>query len=144
MLPVIAAGVLARSRRGLAGFGACDEGPGGMCVCTCKPVYSSSLTDAEWALIEPLIPAHDPHAGGRLLKYDRQLVLDSILYVLVSGCPWRFLPHDLVPWDAAYRRFAPGVLMAPGMRCMTRCGTVSASSTGGTCSRRRRYLMPSR
>ena len=76
-----------------------------MCVCTCKPAYSSSLTDAEWALIEPLLPVHDPHAGGRPLKHDRRLVLDSILYVLVSGCAWRLLPHDLVPWDAAYRWF---------------------------------------
>ncbi|KGH45219.1 transposase, partial [Modestobacter caceresii] len=62
-----------------------------MCVCTCKPAYSSSLTDAEWALVEPLLPAHDPHAGGRPLKHDRRLVLDSILYVLVSGCAWRLL-----------------------------------------------------
>jgi transposase len=76
-----------------------------MCVCTCKPAYSSSLTDAEWALVEPLLPVHDPHAGGRPLKYDRRLVLDSILYVLVSGCAWRLLPHDLVPWDVAYRWF---------------------------------------
>ena len=76
-----------------------------MCVCSCKPAYSSSLTDAEWALIEPLLPQRDPHAGGRPLKCDRRLVLDSILYVLVSGCAWRLLPHDLVPWDAAYRWF---------------------------------------
>lgn len=76
-----------------------------MCVCSCKPAYSSSLTDAEWVLIEPLLPQRNPHAGGRPLKYDRRLVLDSILYVLVSGCAWRLLPHDLVPWDAAYRWF---------------------------------------
>lgn len=76
-----------------------------MCVCTCKPPYASSLTDAEWALVEPLLPVHDPHAGGRPLKFERRLVLDSILYVLVSGCAWRLLPHDLVPWDAAYRWF---------------------------------------
>jgi transposase len=76
-----------------------------MCVCTCKSSYASSLTDAEWALIESLLPVRDPHAGGRRLKYDRRLVLDSILYVLVSGCAWRLLPHDLVPWDAAYRWF---------------------------------------
>lgn len=74
-------------------------------MCTCKPAYSCSLTDAEWALVEPLLPVHDPHAGGRPLKHDRRLVVDSILYVLVSGCAWRLLPHDLVPWDAAYRWF---------------------------------------
>lgn len=67
------------------------DGAGGMCVCTCKPAYPSSLTDAEWALVEPLLPVHDPHAGGRPLKHDRRLVLDSILYVLVSGCAWQIL-----------------------------------------------------
>ena len=76
-----------------------------MCLCSCKPTYSTSLTDAEWALIEPLLPVRDPHAGGRPAKYERRLVLDSILYVLASGCAWRLLPHDLVPWDAAYRWF---------------------------------------
>ena len=76
-----------------------------MCLCSCKPAYSTSLTDAEWALIEPLLPVRDPHAGGRPAKYERRLVLDSILYVLASGCAWRLLPHDLVPWDAAYRWF---------------------------------------
>ena len=76
-----------------------------MCLCSCKPAYSTSLTDAEWALIEPLLPVRDPQAGGRPAKYERRLVLDSILYVLASGCAWRLLPHDLVPWDAAYRWF---------------------------------------
>jgi transposase len=76
-----------------------------MCVCSCKPPYPTSLTDAEWALIEPLLPVRDPHAGGRPVKFERRLVCDSILYVLVSGCAWRLLPHDLVPWDAAYRWF---------------------------------------
>jgi transposase len=76
-----------------------------VCICTCKPPYSSSLTDTEWALVEPLLPVHDPHAGGRPLEHDRRLVLDSILYVLISGCAWRLLPHDLAPWDAAYRWF---------------------------------------
>ncbi|MYW04093.1 IS5 family transposase, partial [Streptomyces sp. SID3343] len=33
------------------------------------------------------------------------LIVDSILYVLVSGCAWRMMPRDLAPWDAAYRWF---------------------------------------
>src|SRR3954470_12921361 len=76
-----------------------------MCTCTCKPAYSTSLTDAKWLLVKPLFPVPDPHLGGRRLKYDRRLVLDSILSVLVSGCAWRLVPHDLVPWNAAYRWF---------------------------------------
>ncbi len=77
----------------------------GMCVCSCKPAYDSSLTDAQWAVIEPLLPERDPRRGGRPLKFPRRLVVDTVLYVLVSGCAWRLVPHDLVPWDAAYRWF---------------------------------------
>ena len=77
-----------------------------MCVCTCKPGYDTSLTDGEWAVIEPLLPVRDPRHGGRPLKYDPRLILDTILYVLRTGCAWRHVPHDLAPWDAAYRWFA--------------------------------------
>jgi transposase len=77
-----------------------------MCVCICKPGYDTSLTDGEWAVIEPLLPVRDPRHGGRPLRYDRRLILDTILYVLRTGCAWRHVPHDLAPWDAAYRWFA--------------------------------------
>ncbi|MFC4867820.1 transposase [Streptomonospora arabica] len=50
-------------------------------------------------------------AGDRVLPRRRQhgrgggdqLVLDGILFVLRSGCPWRMIPRDLLPWDATYR-----------------------------------------
>jgi transposase len=77
-----------------------------MCVCTCKPRYETSLTDGQWAVVEPLLPVRNPRHGGRPLKYDRRLILDTILYVLRTGCAWRHVPHDLAPWDAAYRWFA--------------------------------------
>jgi len=76
-----------------------------MCVCSCRPVYETSLTDRQWAVIEPLLPVRDPRHGGRPLKFDRRLILDTILYVLRTGCAWRLVPHDLAPWDAAYRWF---------------------------------------
>ena len=57
-------------------------------------------------MIEPLLPVRNPRHGGRPLKYDRRLILDTILYVLRTGCAWRQVPHDLAPWDAAYRWFA--------------------------------------
>src|SRR5262249_52243873 len=59
-----------------------------------------------WALVQPLLPVRDLRKGGRPRKYDDRLVLDSILYVLRSGCPWRMLPHDLMPFDAAHRWFS--------------------------------------
>ncbi|WP_205660492.1 transposase, partial [Amycolatopsis antarctica] len=76
-----------------------------MCRCSCVPVYASSLTDAQWSVIEPLLPVVHRRLGGRPRVHDRRLVVDTILYVLVSGCAWRMVPHDLVPWSVAYRWF---------------------------------------
>ena len=57
--------------------------------------YPSDLTDAEWALVEPLIPP--AKRGGRRRTVDAREVLNGILYVLATGCQWRALPKDLPP-----------------------------------------------
>ena len=57
--------------------------------------YPSDLTDAEWALIEPLIPP--ARRGGRKREVDVREVMNGILYVLSTGCQWRALPKDLPP-----------------------------------------------
>jgi transposase len=56
-----------------------------------------------WAVIEPLLPARDLRRGGRPRIYGDRPVLDAIFCVLRSGCQWRMVPHDLVPWWTAYR-----------------------------------------
>jgi transposase len=56
-----------------------------------------------WQIIEPLLPVRDPRKGGRPRVYGNRLVIDAIFYVLVSGCQWRMLPRDLMPYDAAHR-----------------------------------------
>ncbi|WP_189244256.1 IS5 family transposase, partial [Planobispora rosea] len=79
-----------------------------MCACgheRQRQPYSSDLTDDQWAVIEPLLPVRNPRRGGRPLVWPRRLVLDTILYVLRSGCQWRMVPHDLAPWWVAYRWF---------------------------------------
>ncbi|WP_256413584.1 IS5 family transposase [Saccharopolyspora sp. ASAGF58] len=70
-----------------------------------RPCYPSSLTDEVWAVLEPLMPVRDRRKGGMARKYDDRLVLDGIFFVLRSGCQWRMIPRDLLPWDAAYRWF---------------------------------------
>jgi transposase len=65
--------------------------------------YPSDLTDKEWAVIEPLLPALKD--GGRHFKWSRRELLDGILYVLRTGCQWRALPHDLPPWKTVYGTF---------------------------------------
>src|SRR4051794_11033842 len=65
--------------------------------------YPSDLTDEQWALIEPHLP--DAPGGGRPRKTDPRDVLDAILYILRTGCQWRYLPGDLPPKSTVWRYF---------------------------------------
>ena len=65
--------------------------------------YPSDLTDEQWALIKPHIPAAPP--GGRPRKTDVREVLDAILYILRTGCQWRYLPVDFPPKSTVWRYF---------------------------------------
>jgi putative transposase len=65
--------------------------------------YPSDLTDEQWALIEPHLPGEP--GGGRPRKTDPRDVLDAILYILRTGCQWRYLPGDLPPKSTAWRYF---------------------------------------
>ena len=65
--------------------------------------YPSDTTDAEWAVLAPLVPA--AKLGGRPAAHDRREVVDAILYVLRNGNAWRALPHDLPPWPTVYWYF---------------------------------------
>ena len=49
------------------------------------------------------MPVRDQSRGGAPRKYGDRLVLDAIFFVLRSGCQWRMIPRDLLPWDAACR-----------------------------------------
>ncbi|WP_148100424.1 transposase, partial [Streptomyces sp. NL15-2K] len=53
--------------------------------------YPSDTTEAEWALIEPLLPtpACDTARGGRPEKHPRREIVDAIRYVVDTGCKWR-------------------------------------------------------
>src|SRR5882757_1872765 len=65
--------------------------------------YPSDLTDAQWALIEPHLPPEP--GGGRPRKTDARDVLDAILYILRTGCQWRYLPIDFPPKSTVWRYF---------------------------------------
>ncbi len=57
--------------------------------------YDSDLTDAEWALVSPLIPP--AKRGGRKREANVREVLNGIFYVLWTGCQWKALPKDFPP-----------------------------------------------
>jgi transposase len=65
--------------------------------------YPSDLTDAQWALIEPLVP--EPCSGGRPAVHPRRRIVDAILYVNRTGCAWRQLPHDFPLWATVFWYF---------------------------------------
>jgi transposase len=90
--------------------------------------YPSDATDAEWALIAPLlpVPACQTGAGGRPEMHCRRAVVDAIRYVVHNGCVWRALPADFPPWRTVYgfyqRWNATGVTVAlhDGLRAAAR------------------------
>ena len=69
--------------------------------------YPSDLTDAQWALVKPMIPK--PSNRGRP-PTDRRLILDAILYVIRGGIQWRMLPEGFPPWKTVFHVFRQWVL----------------------------------
>ena len=65
-------------------------------------LYETSLSDAQWALLQPLLPK--PSKRGRP-PTDRRLVLDPILYIVKGGIPWRLLPVGFPPWKTVHSIF---------------------------------------
>jgi len=70
-----------------------------------RQAYPSDLTEAQWAIIEPLIPAPRYNRGGRPRELDLREVLNTLLYLNRSGCQWEVLPHDLLPKSSVYDYF---------------------------------------
>ena len=75
--------------------------------------YQTDLTDAQWALLQPHMPA--PARTGRP-RADLRAVTNGILYLVRTGCQWRLLPRCFPPWSTVhtwYRRWrADGTLEA--------------------------------
>lgn len=98
--------------------------------------YASNLTDAEWALIEPLLPP--PALVGRPRKTDLRHVTEAILYMASTGCQWRQIPRAFPPYstvqgyfydwsrDGTFAQINPVLVMA----CRERVGR-QASPTAG-------------
>ncbi len=65
--------------------------------------YPSDLTDGEWSVLAPLIPP--ARHGGRKRSVDVRAVINGLLYVLETGCPWRHLPKDFPPKSTVHGYF---------------------------------------
>jgi transposase len=68
-----------------------------------RRAYSSDLTDAEWQILEPLLPLEK--TGGRHRRYPLREIINAIQYLLRTGCAWRLMPNDLPHWRTVYEYF---------------------------------------
>lgn len=65
-----------------------------------RRAYPSDLDDAEWLLLEPLLPRKKTRGQERI--HSQREIINAILSVLRTGCGWAYLPHDLPPWSTVY------------------------------------------
>jgi putative transposase len=71
-----------------------------------RRAYPTDLTDEQWVIIEPLIPAARSDGPGRKREVDLREVVNTILYLNRTGCQWEYLPHDLLPKSTVFDYFA--------------------------------------
>jgi putative transposase len=70
----------------------------------CTLPYPSDLSDAEWAILRPLLtPARQ---AGRPQLLDLRRIVEAVFYLLRTGCQWRAIPHEFPPWPAVYWHYA--------------------------------------
>lgn len=65
--------------------------------------YPTDLTDEQWQIIRKLLPQTADRGAPQ--RVCRRAIIDAILYLLRSGCPWRLLPHDFPNWKTVYGVF---------------------------------------
>jgi putative transposase len=69
-----------------------------------RKTYSTDLTDEQWEVIRPFMPAEKKR--GRKREVDLREVINAILYMSRTGCQWRNLPHDLPAKSTVWDYFA--------------------------------------
>ena len=64
--------------------------------------YPSDVSDEEWALVAPYLALLRESSGQR--DHDLREVFNGLRFIVKTGAPWRFMPHDLPPWAAVYQQ----------------------------------------
>jgi transposase len=108
-----------------------DASYGCSCGCGCLTRarrYPTDLTDAEWAVLEPLLPVMlcTTELGGRPELHFRRTMIDAVFYLADNGIKWRAMPADFPPWRTVWGMCArwrkDGVLarIVDGLRAVVR------------------------
>jgi hypothetical protein len=88
------------AKRALSGEEAVEDGGGPSTTTLCAE--GAPLTDAEWEMVEPLLPPKPP--AGRPYN-DHRAVLGGMMWVARTGSSWREMPEEFGKWESAYRRY---------------------------------------
>ena len=86
---------------------------------------SERMTDDEWALVEPFIPPPKPGGGKR--KKDMRAVMNGVMYILSTGCQWRYLPKDFPPRSTSITTSFGGSAMTCWIAFITRSTSNAAN-----------------
>jgi transposase len=70
-----------------------------------RQCYDSDIPDAAFDVIEPILQNRKKIKAGRPMEYPWREIINTVFYLLRTGCQWRQLPNDLVKWWVAYRWF---------------------------------------
>jgi transposase len=78
---------------------------------TSRRLYRTDLSDARWALLEPVLSAWRRARAGAGLGlsapvHDLREIVNAILYVNRTGIAWEYLPHDFPPYKTVYDYYA--------------------------------------
>jgi transposase len=67
-----------------------------------RAAYPSDVSDEEWTLVAPYLALLRESSGQR--DHDLREVFNGLRFIVRTGAPWRFMPHDLPPWAAVYQQ----------------------------------------
>lgn len=73
-------------------------------MCHKKSGYPSELTNAQWAIIKAM-DINKPWGPGRRMQLDLRAVINAVLYVLRTGCQWRYLPSEYPNYNSVYYHY---------------------------------------
>jgi putative transposase len=101
------------------------------CECGCltrRRRYPTDLTDAQWAVLEPLLPVMlcTTAPGGRPELHSRRTMIDAVFYLVDNGIKWRAMPADFPPWrtvwgmHARWRKDGALARIVDGLRAVVR------------------------
>ena len=115
--------------------------------------YASDMTEEEWALIAPDMPAPSPM--GRPRTVALRTIVNAILYMASTGCQWRQIPREFAPystvqgyfyrwsWDGTWERISHALVVAAreaaGREASPTAGVIDSQSVKAPAAEERGY-----